>query len=62
MMMVCLHSSDMRWPTSRAMMSFGPPGGNGTISRIWRLGKSCAEAAAGSNSASAVTILPKGPM
>ena len=32
----------MRLPTMRAMMSLGPPGGNGTISRIGRFGKSCA--------------------
>src|ERR1017187_1732410 len=37
----------MRWPTTRAMMSLGPPGGNGTISRIGFAGKSCAEADTG---------------
>ena len=31
-------------PTTRAMMSFGPPGGKGTISLIALLGKSCAAA------------------
>ena len=36
----------MRWPTTRAMRSFGPPGGNGTISLIGFDGKSCADAAA----------------
>ena len=39
----------MRWPTTRAMMSFGPPGGNGTISLIGLFGKSCAAARAGDN-------------
>src|SRR3954452_15865585 len=29
----------MRWPTKRAMRSVGPPGGNGTMMRIGRLGK-----------------------
>ena len=29
----------MRWPTTRAMMSLGPPGGNGTISRTTWFGK-----------------------
>src|SRR5258708_35007583 len=33
------------------MMSFGPPGGNGTISLIGLVGKSCAGANAGNNSA-----------
>src|SRR5262245_17072947 len=47
MMMVCLRISDMRWPTTRAMMSFGPPGGKGTISLMFLLGKSCAMASAG---------------
>ena len=28
----------MRWPTKRAMRSVGPPGGNGTMMRIGRLG------------------------
>lgn len=37
----------MRCPTTRAMMSFGPPGGNGTIRRIVLLGKSCATARVG---------------
>jgi hypothetical protein len=46
----CFVSSDMRWPTTRAMMSFGPPAGNGTISRIGLLGKSCAAAKAGHSS------------
>src|SRR6266403_3112653 len=32
------------------MMSFGPPGGNGTISLIGLFGKSCAAANAGNNS------------
>jgi hypothetical protein len=31
------------------MMSFGPPGGNGTISLIGLIGKSCAGASAGSS-------------
>src|SRR5262245_47634078 len=43
----CLRISDMRCPTTRAIMSFGPPGGNGTINRIVLLGKSCATARAG---------------
>ena len=30
----------MRWPTKRAMMSVGPPGGNGTMMRMARFGKS----------------------
>src|SRR5215468_923727 len=46
----CFAISDMRWPTTRAMMSFGPPGGNGTISLIGLAGKSSAHAAAGNNS------------
>src|SRR5882724_1500673 len=29
----------MRWPTNRAIRSVGPPGGNGTMMRIGRLGK-----------------------
>ena len=29
----------MRWPTKRAMMSVGPPGGNGTMMRIGAVGK-----------------------
>src|SRR5262245_60148286 len=37
----------MRWPTMRAMMSLGPPAGNGTISLIGFAGKSCAAASAG---------------
>jgi hypothetical protein len=37
------------------MMSFGPPAGNGTISRIGLLGKSCAEAIVG-NRASAKAL------
>src|SRR5262245_52560683 len=37
----------MRCPTARAMMSFGPPGGNGTISLIGFAGNSCAVASAG---------------
>jgi hypothetical protein len=41
--------SDMRWPITRAMMSFGPPGGNGTINRIGLVGKSSAAAVAGSS-------------
>jgi hypothetical protein len=36
----------MRLPTTRAMMSFGPPGGNGTISLMVLFGKSYAMAAA----------------
>src|SRR5436190_1270937 len=48
MMTGCLVSSDMRWPTMRAMMSLGPPAGNGTISLIGLVGKSCAVASAGS--------------
>src|SRR4029077_12311045 len=47
MMTDCLRISDMRWPTTRAMMSLGPPGGEGTISLIGLLGKSCAMADAG---------------
>ncbi len=39
----------MRLPTTRAMMSFGPPGGNGTISRIDFSGKSAPCAKAGSS-------------
>jgi hypothetical protein len=34
-------------PIARAMMSFGPPGGNGTINRIGLVGKSSAAAVAG---------------
>src|SRR5947207_9379531 len=56
----CLVSSDMRWPTTRAMMSFGPPGGNGTISLIGLLGKSCAATGAGiSSSDNAAASAPK---
>src|SRR5262249_30965491 len=36
------------WPISRALMSPAPPGGLGTMMRIGREGKSCAEAARGS--------------
>jgi len=39
----------MRWPITRAMMSFGSPGGNGTINRIGLVGKSSAAAVAGSS-------------
>src|ERR1700683_5378386 len=34
--------SDIFCPTMRAMVSAGPPGGNGTIMRIVRLGYCCA--------------------
>src|SRR5215813_7699759 len=46
----CLTISDMRWPTTRAMMSLGPPGGNGTISLMGLAGKSSAGTAVGNNS------------
>src|ERR1700738_4909079 len=46
----CLMISDMRWPSTRAMMSLGPPAGNGTIRRIWCDGKSSAPAGAADNS------------
>src|SRR3954447_22244325 len=60
MMTGCLVSSVMRWPTTRAMMSFGPPGGNGTISLIGLLGKSCAATGvASSRSDNAAAIAPK---
>jgi hypothetical protein len=39
----------MRWPTTRAMMSLGPPGGNGTISLIGLFGKFCAAADSGTS-------------
>src|SRR6185312_12930368 len=55
MMMVCLRISDMRCPTTRAMMSFGPPGGKGTISRIVLFGKSCAPASAGQSKANPIS-------
>ena len=45
----------MRWPTTRAMMSFGPPGGKGTISLIGLLGKSCATADAGHSSVNPIS-------
>ena len=45
----CLRISDIRCPTTRAIRSFGPPGGNGTMSRIGFDGKSCADAAAETN-------------
>ena len=45
----------MRWPTTRAMMSLGPPGGKGTISLIGLLGKSCAMADAGHSSVSPIS-------
>src|SRR5512144_1118525 len=51
----CLRISDMRCPTTRAMMSFGPPGGNGTISLIDLLGKSCAIANAGHSKANPIS-------
>src|SRR4051812_40218414 len=51
MMMFCLRISPMRLETTRAMMSLGPPGGNGTISRIGLFGKSCAWATAGESRA-----------
>jgi hypothetical protein len=54
MMTGCLRISDMRWPTTRAMMSFGPPGGKGTISRIGLSGKFCAMAKAGDNKESPI--------
>jgi hypothetical protein len=55
MMIDCLRISDMRWPTTRAMMSLGPPGGKGTISLIGLLGKSCAMADAGHSSVSPIS-------
>src|SRR5207244_12455387 len=59
MMTGCLGSSDVRWPTRRAMMSLGPPAGNGTISLIGLAGKSCAAASVGRRkSASPVSSLP----
>jgi hypothetical protein len=33
------HASLILWPIRRATMSLGPPGGNGTMIRIGRLGK-----------------------
>src|SRR5690242_16420378 len=49
----------MRWPTMRAMMSLGPPAGNGTISFIGLDGNSCAVASAGRRkSVSPVSSLP----
>src|SRR5262245_37672846 len=50
----CLRISDIRCPTTRAIMSLGPPGGNGTISLIVLLGKSCATARAGHRKTSAI--------
>src|ERR1700704_5944815 len=44
----------IRWPTKRAMRSVGPPGGNGTMMRIGRLGKFAA--APGSDCAATGTI------
>jgi hypothetical protein len=41
------------------MMSFGPPGGNGTISRMGLVGKSSAAARAGHNNANASEILTR---
>src|SRR3954447_14250904 len=56
----CLAISDMLCPTTRAMMSFGPPAGNGTISLIGLVGKSCAEANAGNSSnQNPVSSLPR---
>src|SRR6187549_4004462 len=55
MMTDCLRISDMRWPTTRAMMSLGPPGGKGTISLIGLLGKSCAMADAGHSSVNPIS-------
>src|SRR5260370_17775527 len=46
----CLISSDMRCPITRAIMSFGPPAGNGTISLIGLFGKSWAPTEAGNSS------------
>jgi hypothetical protein len=37
------------------MMSFGPPGGNGTTSLIFLLGKSCAAANAGHSNANPIS-------
>src|SRR5512139_2854439 len=51
----CLRISDMRWSTTRAMMSFGPPGGKGTINLIDLLGKSCAVADTGHTSAKPIS-------
>src|SRR4051812_32013834 len=45
----------MRWPTKRAMRSVGPPGGNGTLMRIGRLGKLVAAAASGCAAAGTTT-------
>src|SRR5258707_7681682 len=44
----------MRWRTKRAMRSVGPPGGNGTMMRIGRLGKFAA--APGSDCAATGTV------
>src|SRR6185295_9688743 len=54
----CLAISDMRWPITRAMMSLGPPAGNGTISLIGFAGKSCAEAKAGNNTGNDSSVSP----
>src|SRR5262245_29851141 len=40
----------MRWPITRAMMTLGPPAGNGTISLIGLAGKSSAIASDGRSS------------
>ena len=58
MMTGCLTISDMRWPTTRAMMSFGPPGGNGTISRIGLDGNLSAAIAGDASSARITSSLP----
>src|SRR5215475_6244078 len=58
MMTGCFAISDMRWPTTRAMMSFGPPGGNGTIRRIGLDGNSSAAIAGDERSATITSSLP----
>jgi hypothetical protein len=36
--MVCPNSGDVLFATMRAITSVGPPGGNGTMSRMTRFG------------------------
>jgi hypothetical protein len=52
-----LQRSLMRWPTKRAMMSVGPPGGNGTMMRIARLGKVAASDCAAAGAIAAASAI-----
>ncbi len=51
----CLSRSASFWPTMRAAVSVGPPGGNGTTSLMGLVGQACAMAAVPVRAAKAPT-------